>query len=63
MIHFAGVLQVQIEDRRWDVKIRVLDAHGTEMGAYIVSADAALTMGDGIWLGTVEEYRKAVEAL
>lgn len=56
---FTNPSVVEIHQSRWNVVIKVID-NGKEY-KLIVSADSGLTYGDGIWLGTPEEYEEEIE--
>lgn len=54
--------RVIIETSRWNTEITIQDTFG-EFHTFIVSADAALTEGDGIYFGTKKEYDEDMNRL
>lgn len=49
---------VAIECGRWQVTINIIDHRGKEY-KFVASADHGVTFGDGIFFGTLEEYKRA----
>lgn len=54
-----NVATVKIAKSRWSAKFELTLADGT-VQTYIASADSGITWGDGLFLGTDEEYREAL---
>lgn len=49
--------RVEITHGRWQVRIRVFVLE-TVVRDFVASADSYYTAGDGIWWGTIDEYRE-----
>lgn len=58
VVSFEKPREVTIQLGRWEARIRVVDDEGLTH-LYVASADHGLTMGDGIFFGTIEEAREA----
>jgi len=53
---FTDPYVAEIHQTRWKVNFVIVDKG--KRYEFVVSADQALTEGDGIWFGTKEEYDK-----
>jgi hypothetical protein len=62
VIELTNIKRLEIKKGRWSATIRA-ELESGETLEYLASADSGLTWGDGLFLGTREEYEEAVAGL